>query len=338
MQPSETTADDSMFRKGVPYSSHHKILAGKAENVIYIPSNEEEFDAEMSRLDYRGKAIDHCDNALCFDNCFTEKGMRYNDLLESFTFSVRSTKQPGLSYKRKFYGARSKEQPNFKCESVANVERKKEIHPKMGVQRNDASGVSSFTEDSGSLICDNSVSELSGTECNDVLVNTGRYSDLMSSSGFTGSDQNHDESLLGNIEDNDNLDHQQSDFVEINLLAIDTINHVNEENTGDLNQVNKGNLRGFVRALIKTIFESPRKNLKCIKQRYEHKQKEVKISVNELFKDDKLDFIVKDRKKVNKCTQLLTSKKILFLQLCFLAILSIYFMSYFNSVHSIKLF
>jgi len=47
-RPSEAATDESVVKRGLPYSSHHKRGNGKSESVIYIPSNEEEFDAEIS--------------------------------------------------------------------------------------------------------------------------------------------------------------------------------------------------------------------------------------------------------------------------------------------------
>ena len=342
--PSEVAADDSAVKRGLPYSSHHKRGNGKSENVIYIPSNEEEFDAEISRLDCVDKPRDACNHTPCFDNCLIQQDLKYNELLESFTFSVHRIKPQGLISKTTSSDSRRK-QPELKCSSIVAVQRRKECFLENCVESSDVGGIS-YAEESGRLNCEKSMPEVLGSGCNDLLLHTGSCEGSLNKTNRGVNDRNRSESMINDRLQRSSVivsDHQQSsqqnNFVEINLLTVDPINEVNRMNTGDLSEIHHKNLRDIVRALIKKIFESPRRNLKHKPpaHNYEHKQKEVKISVEELFENDNLDFIVKGHKKVNKCTNFITSRKFLFLQLCFLAILSIYFMSYFNAYHAIKL-
>ena len=328
---------DSAFKKGLPYSSHHKRIAGKSENVIYIPSNEEEFDAEISRSDYFEMAKDQFNNS-CFDNCFTQQNLTYGDLLENFSFGAARIRQPGLASKEVPCHPRVKHL-NFEVKTSADTEHLKEFYS--GMEGKDENG-SVIAQKLDSFFCDKPISELLGSESSDLLLNIGRCDTVVNKPEDAGSDKGSTESVIKTNDNSNQKSHQQNcqqnNFVEINLLAIDAVSQGKEESTEDLSQLKKRNLRGIVRALIKKVFESPGKKSQCLplKRNYAHKQKEIKISVDELFKDDKLDFIVKDSKKVDKCTEYLTSKKAMFLQLCFLATLSIYFMSYFNTMHPIK--
>ena len=365
-RPSEAATDESVVKRGLPYSSHHKRGNGKSESVIYIPSNEEEFDAEISRLDYVDKSRHDCSHASCFDDCLMQQDLKYNELLESFTFTVQKIKPRGLISKIPSSDTRRK-LPEFKCNKILAVERKKEFLLESGIEHSHIGGVS-CAEESGWLYCDKSMPEVLGSGCSDLLLHTGSRDGSLNKTDRSVNDRNHSESMSSDHQQRPSVafsDHQQkpsvafsdsqqrpsvafsdsqqssqqNNFVEINLLAVDPINEIDRMNTGNLSEIRHKNLRDIVRALIKKIFESPKKNLKRTPptHNYGNKQKEVKISVEELFKNDNLDFIVKDHKKINKCGNFITSRKFIFLQLCFLAILSIYFMSYFNAYHAIKL-
>ena len=343
-RPSEAATDESVVKRGLPYSSHHKRGNGKSESVIYIPSNEEEFDAEISRLDYVDKSRHDCSHASCFDDCLMQQDLKYNELLESFTFTVQKIKPRGLISKIPSSDTRRK-LPEFKCNKILAVERKKEFLLESGIEHSHIGGVS-CAEESGRLYCDKSMPEVLGSGCSDLLLHTGSRDGSLNKTDRSVNDRNHGESMSSDHQQRPSVafsdcqqSSQQNSFVEINLLTVDPINEIDRMNTGDLSEIRHKNLRDIVRALIKKIFESPRKNLKRTPptHNYANKQKEVKISVEELFKNDNLDFIVKDHKKINKCGNFITSRKFIFLQLCFLAILSIYFMSYFNAYHAIKL-
>ena len=313
----------------------------KSENVIYIPSNEEELDAEISRLDLNHKTQGGFNETSYFQT-FEQADRTYNDLLESFMFSVHMTKQPRVSKRKKFSDKRKEN--NMIDRSTEAFDEQVDLCVQRSLENNDTKtdlgkdvvNDIGFVEDSTALLNDMSYRSMSEVQRSDLASSSYECDAIVKKTRDFESNFDLIKPPLKAAKFNHHSN-QQNNFVEINILSIDEAG-VDKNNSEDLKQINKRNLREIVRTLINKIFDSPRKNTRYmpLKSNYEHKSKEVKISVDELFKDNKLDFIVKDRKKVDNCTTLLSSRKFLFLQLCFLAILSIYLMSYFNATRPMK--
>ena len=144
----------------------------------------------------------------------------------------------------------------------------------------------------------------------------------------------------------ENINNKQagSNFVEINIVSVespsdDRSNLMNSNDKSNDNEDKSDKMLGsIVKNLIRNVFHSPHKSFRYNRSRKNNvdKNKEVKISVDELFNDKhKLDFIV-DNKKEGSLARFFSSKKFMFLQLCFLTIMSIYFMSFYNSSHRIR--
>lgn len=321
----ETISNDSVFKSGLPYSSHHKTTMAKSDNVIYIPSSEEEFNAEISRLEYNDKST--------FDISFPNRDgsyQSYDNLLQSFMFNVHRTNHPFLNDRN---GTNNKGLEGTNAKPIDDW--------KLVCGEHDVTDeIIRVGEPSSCLLSEQALTSLDRKDNNDITVSVARYKtqshvkreNVLKDADF---DVCTSTSPLHSVEDN-----VQNNFVEINILSIDSNieNDATDKNVKNVNEINSKNLREIVRTLIKKIFESPRKSMNYmpVKTNYEHKHKEIKISVDELYKDDKLDFIVENRKKADRFASMLKSKKFVFLQLCFLAVLSIYLLSYYNVSHPFK--
>lgn len=332
MSATESAGDASDLKQGLPYSSHDYSSVRRPDNVIYIPSNGEELDAEISRLAYVDRLSDEDHPGSRFDSYLAREDEACIDM-GRFMPQGSPTKRPGVFSTLGRNGTKWK---GPECENSAAFKSLGGCSRSF-VAENEYTCVS--LDESYRRTRDSGLPGINMLECvDDVPLDTIGFESVM---GIKNEDNVMDafgtmsyepalHSLKGNLENN---------FVEINILSVEPENNtgVDDKSPRDLNELNKYNLRTIVRKLIGKIFESPRKGLKytALKSSYGRKQREVKISVDELFKDDKLNFIVENPKKADKFASILSSKKFLFLQLCCLAIVSIFFMSYYSAIHRV---
>ena len=337
--------DDSVFQKGVPYASHQKSKNHKDENVIYIPSSQEEFDAEISRLDcntintYNG-AMAPKEAAKFHQSNMPFGSEAYNELLDSFMFSVHVTKGAKISTsKRKVERSATatfKTHGNEVKSKLKQLMNTKESETKDNeISRHPNVDRKAWGEASRHWCAENypreDIEETALASMNQSPCNYDR-----NEAGTVGNRQD-----LGSLKAQVN-DKVQNNFVEINILSLDTTDDteasLNDSTTKSL-EITKCRkpLREIVRELIKDVFKSPHRDLKysSLKSKRENKHKEVKISVDDLYKD-KFDFIVDENKPECNLITIFSSKKFLFLQLCVLVVFGVYFMSFYNASHPIR--
>ena len=265
----------------------------------------------------------------------------YNELLDSFMFSVHVTKGAKISTsKRKF------ERAATATLKTHGNEVKSKLKQLMNTKESETKEVKDNEISKHLSVDSKGWGETSRDWCAEDYPREDTEETALASMDQTP--YNYDRNEVGNRQDLEilkaqaNNDKVQNNFVEINILSLDTTDDteasLNDSTTKSLEITKcKKPLREIVRELIKDVFKSPHRDLKysTLKSKRENKHKEVKISVDELYKD-KLDFIVDENKPGCNFITIFSSKKFLFLQLCVLVVFSVYFMSFYSATHPIR--
>lgn len=291
------TVDDSVFQRGQPYSGHGNNSQNHESAVIYIPS-QEDFNADIARLDSSPTGY-RAGSASFKARKTSQTGLHSTcDLLDDFLYSVHTTSHAVVPLSRS----------NMKTKGSNTKQLKTEINER-----------DMFEFTAGKSESDMKTLNL----CLPVDV--------------TGTDKPINQESITDERVGNN-------FVEINIVALDSpvdndesMNVLND-NGMDNNKSSDKPLGSIVKQLIKKIFDNPHKTFtyQSSNRNNDDKHREIKISVDELFADKHhLGFIV-DNKQQGSLTKFFSSKKFMFMQLCFLAIMSVYFMSFYNTSYHVR--
>ena len=312
---SKNIIEDKPFQRGAPYSSHQGVKTRKSESVIYIPSSQDETEAETARLE--------------FDECY------------KVTTELRGSKPPipcnvasafcqnnGNISDNIFFTLHKVDVSSFDSEANSKDFTIKRIPVRFGKLEGEGHDVafdkSSKIEHLSHIKAaekQNAKATASGTVSwpRYKSVAAGNCMDIASELGPKLSEKYE---MLNN-------------FIEINIVSLD-VDKIADDVANRLNSDDKlrercKSLHETVRELINNIFESPRKRLQELPKKLNliKRPKQVKISVDSLPKD-KLDFIIENPKCNASFVDIISSKRFLFLQLCFLAVISIYLMSFYS--------